>query len=143
MVKDSGRTFPHFDLMSPGEVSLTRRRLSRSLGLSEESADKDIYDAFYKGTEAVEGFSMADDNALSDPHTMLHAAGVIADSLCIMLPLNSGLECGPRIERKDLVAYFDDIWFPMTDDLLVLNEPNGAAFFLDHHGHPKKFRYIE
>jgi hypothetical protein len=132
-VTEQGRAFPETRVLSASEGAVVRQSLLDALDLESDATNRALVDALYAKCRLLPQFQLLDDDAV-DVSRMLSEAEILSETVLVLLPLEGAFDSGVRIDRLDLIRFFDDIWYPSTDDLVVIDEERRTLLFVDHHG---------
>lgn len=130
-VTAQGRQFPETTVLSFAEGAAVRTWLSDSTGLLQDASNRDILDALYTQTRMLDCFEHM--NKRCDIGDMLERTEVVSESVLLLFPLDGGFDAGVRMSRRDLIGFFDDLWYPSMDDLLIIDEGKAILLLVDHH----------
>lgn len=132
-VVDSGRSFPDTSVVSIEEGRLIRLLLLKALQLGGSASDREVLDKLYAiGRPLVSPQSSALE-LVQIIGTLMREAGLLSDQILVVLPLEGGFSSAVRMFRSDIIAFFDDVWYPSMDDLLLIDEHENVALLVDHH----------
>lgn len=130
-VESEGRSFPETMLLPLAEAVKVRQRIFSAIGLSPGASNREALDSLYACAQRLtQNPQMIDGVAIEK---VLEEAQVRSESLLLVFPLGSAFESAVRIARADFVAFFDDLWYPSTDDLVVIDAANHVLLLVDHH----------
>lgn len=131
-VIEDGRLFPQTKVLRSREGAEVRQWLVGAMGLSRDVPDRDLLDALYARARPLpSSVHMDEGRGVAE---VLKEAGIMSDPVLILLPLEGAFDSGVRMARQDLIDFFEDLWFPSTDDLVVIDERGETLLLIDHHG---------
>jgi hypothetical protein len=126
----SREAFPVFHHLSDEEISVIRSRLKKSFG-SETDSGKSLLMTIH--SRAV---SIPQHNALDDDFNLANAiadAGIEPAS-DVFISWDS-LHDIDRFQFNDCVRYFDDLWYPSSDDIELFDETGHWVMLVAHDGY--------
>jgi hypothetical protein len=130
-VTEDGRIFPDTEILAPREGARVRQRILSTLGLGRDASNREALDALYSGVRKLTLHPRVLDDIPVE--NMLEEAKVVSDRVLLLFPLEGGFDSAVIISRRNLIDFFDDLWYPSVDDLLVIDAENEVLLMIDHH----------
>lgn len=124
--------FPSTVVLSSDEGTELRLQIVEATGLKNEATNRDIQSSLYSAVRPLHSSPHLDEGG--NIEQMLDEAGIDSARVLILLPLEGAYDSGAWIDRKDVIEFFDDLWYPSTDDLIVIDEQRTTLLMVDHHG---------
>jgi hypothetical protein len=134
--RESGTPFPPFSALSVDDCESLRRRLAERLGLPTAVNGLDLVRAV--GRQESRNLSLVGGSPGFDLRKELTAAG-IDPPLSVYLNWYRYDDID-EMRFDDLSRYFDDIWYPSSDDLDVFDSSLRWILSVDHDGYGKVYR---
>lgn len=126
-----GESFPEFQHLTEAECAALTSEVIKRFRLSELRMPSQLVPALWDSARVLEGVD-AEETSFSVIRALTAAGAMPTDRVCI-----NWLRDWDTIDRfrlADLDRFFEDIWYPSSDDLEVIAETLDWILLIDHEG---------
>jgi hypothetical protein len=127
---NDGLHFPWFISLQPSELTCLQRRLFHTLNLPEDASLSDLVSSIAKKERLWSGGDAEDDEF--DLASVLNAIGITPSDFVYLNWYR--FDEIDQMKFVDLVKYFDDIWYPSSDDIDIFDESLSWMVSISHEG---------
>jgi hypothetical protein len=127
--ENAGMSFPAFQPVPAPARDRLRARLAEVLELPTDASGDAVVHAMCERAKRVHGAD-ADNDPACVARVLRETAGELPDQLYISWSWDSIDE----MAAADFCKWFDDIWYPSSDDIVVFDASCAWYVLIDHHG---------
>jgi hypothetical protein len=124
-------SFPYFDTLDDENTAIIRRRISQKLKVNEILTGKAILNLLTNKAVLIKNYNASTSGfMMSDVFNYLNI--VPKEKIYINWYQYDDIDI---MDFKDFDKYFDDIWFPISDDIEVFDDTLGWVLAINHDGY--------
>lgn len=133
LVLEDGRAWPHLRSASEAFCQELNERMRQLIAPDRPEIDLETYNQVSLHATWKNNGPIPECDA--DLEGLLKIANLDSNEFTFCLSMAWGFEEGVVISRADLIDYFDDLWFPSSDDFFIVDPQMQNALFIDHHAY--------
>jgi hypothetical protein len=129
--------FPWFRQLSSDDSQRLLHAFSTRLGLPDHTDARAVLSKLFENAVPIEDGDANQDGF--DIQSLMYVHGFMPGEL---LYVDWGrFDRIYQMKRDDVAQYFDDLWYPSSDDLSIFDDTCSWIIFIDHHGSVSIGRY--
>lgn len=122
--------FPSWRSLGSEECSRLRGKLAARFGVAQAAADAGFVEAVHRSTTPLSGYR-ATDPSFEFGAVLAELRNPVGDRLLLNWYRYDDID---EMKKADFVRYFDDIWYPSSDDLEVFDSTCAWVLSISHAG---------